>query len=656
MISKFYTNTKIYSKTHQKTTWAIGIGLIALIWGGYHWFGQTAEPTKYVLAKVEKGTVITAVSGSGQVSASNQVDIKAKSGGDITALYVKAGQKVTTSTLVAQLNAKEALKSVRDAVANYASAKISLEKTKQASSALTLTQAENAVVSAKASIEKLKLSQQTELEKANQTKTTSEESLTNAYQDVYNEVADAFLDLPGFLSDTSAVLSSTKIASTEPTLGFSGQSNDSVLVNTVAAEHSSDRSLVDDLIKRTQSQYQGAKISYDASLLKYKNTNRSTDQAVLENLLTQTLETTKQAGDVIKNEINILEVWSEYRTVHKFEIFGAVTNYKTELAADSNSINSHVTALLSIQKTLQSNRDAIINANRDLVSMAQNQPLDLAAAVATLKEKELSLENLKKGADPLDLRSAQLSLQQRANSLNDARETLADYTIRAPFAGTIASVDVKPRATVSSGGAIATVITDQRIAEITLNEVDVAKIAVGQKATLTFDAVEDLQISGIVGEVNAIGTVSQGVVSYGVKILFDTQDERIKPGMSVSTSIITNVKADVVAVPTSAIKTQGTTSYVEVLSDVTADETALSSGVASAVGPERVAVEIGLAGDTTTEIISGLAEGDAIIVRTIVPVTTAKTTTAPSLLGNTGGAARGLTGGSGGNFRAATGR
>src|SRR6185503_5946600 len=108
------------------------------------------------------------------------------------------------------------------------------------------------------------------------------------------------------------------------------------------------------------------------------------------------------------------------------------------------------------------------------------------------------------------------------------------YTVRAPFSGTIAKLSVDKGDQASSGTTVATIISKNQIADLSLNEVDAAKVTVGQKATLTFDAVEDLSIAGAVASVDTLGTVSQGVVSYVVKIQFTTQDERVKPGMSVN--------------------------------------------------------------------------------------------------------------------------
>ncbi len=121
-----------------------------------------------------------------------------------------------------------------------------------------------------------------------------------------------------------------------------------------------------------------------------------------------------------------------------------------------------------------------------------------------------------------------------------------------------------------------------------------------------------------------MGAVSQGVVTYNVKIAFDTQDDRVKPGMSVSASIITEAKPNVLLVPNSAIKSQGGISYVEI---VEGDDrnTALAdnaNGVILKNAPRRQNIEIGAANDEFTEIISGLNEGDVVVTRTIQPNST----------------------------------
>ncbi|MCK4967985.1 MAG: hypothetical protein KAS12_02925, partial [Candidatus Aenigmarchaeota archaeon] len=147
--------------------------------------------------------------------------------------------------------------------------------------------------------------------------------------------------------------------------------------------------------------------------------------------------------------------------------------------------------------------------------------------------------------------------------------------------------------------------TQQKIAELSLNEIDIVNIEVGQKASLTFDAIEDLIISGQVIEVDSIGTTSQGVVTYDVKIVFDIDNPQVKSGMSVNADIIINVSQNALLVPNATVKMQNNFYFVQVLEP--------GSEV-----PKNQQVEVGLTNDIITEVISGLKEGDQVVTATIV--------------------------------------
>ena len=256
----------------------------------------------------------------------------------------------------------------------------------------------------------------------------------------------------------------------------------------------------------------------------------------------------------------------------------------------------------------------------------------LADAKRTLNNAEDDLQKLKDGPDTLDVRSEELSLKQK-------QDAYSDYFVRAPFDGIIASVEGKKGQNVNSGTTIATLITKQKIAEISLNEVDAAKIKIGQKATLSFDAIEGLTITGEVIEVDLIGTVSQGVVSYIVKIGFDTGDDKVRSGMTVSANIITDIKQDNLTVLSSAVKTQGNVSYLEIVDgEIPPTQTGQTVGVLLLTLPTQAPVVLGLSSDESVEIISGLTEGDKYVVRKITTAATSQSTStsAPSLLGGGG--------------------
>ncbi len=601
-----FTRLKTYLLAHK----FFSAFLILLVLGGGYWTVKkvTTPPAvaHYVLSAVTRETLITSVSGSGQVSALNQVDIKPKASGDVVAVPVVNGQVVKAGTLIAQLDARDAQKAVRDALANLESAKLSLQKLVQPADTLSLTQSQNT------------------LARAQESKQNAEQDLQTAYDDGFNMVSNAFLDLPGIMSGLQDLLYSNT-----PSLSASGQWNIDYYDGAAAAYD--DRA--DQYRADTANKYQAARTLYETTFANYKLVSRFSDTSTIESIVNQTYEATKSIAEAVKSTNNLIQFYKDTLTLHNLKPSSVADTHLATLGSYTSKTNTHLVNLLNAANTIKSDHDAIVNANR------------------AIDEDTQSLAKLQAGPDALDIQTTQLSVTQRQNALLDAQEKLADYFVRAPFDGTIAKLDVKKGDSASAGSAVATLITKQQIAEISLNEVDAAKIAIGQKVTVTFDAIDGLTISGEVSDIDTVGTVTQGVVTYSVKITFDTQDDRIKPGMSLSTEIITAAKPDILVVPLSAVKSQGGQSYVEVL-DQPGSVTAGVQGVTSKFPPRQVPVEIGLSNDTMAEITSGLKEGDQVISRTVAP-TAQKVTTAPTIFGATGatGGNRSFGGGATGGAR-----
>jgi len=287
------------------------------------------------------------------------------------------------------------------------------------------------------------------------------------------------------------------------------------------------------------------------------------------------------------------------------DLLSAKKSIITALKSYVSKTNSHLSLVLSAQRGIEDTKDAVVNAQR------------------SIEEKELSLEDLRAGADALTIRAKEITIQQKEDGLIDAKEEMDNHYIRAPFGGVMASVEASIGDSVSSGTALATIITEQKVAEITLNEVNVSQLKLGQKATITLDAIDDLMLTGEVVDIDTLGTVSQGVVSYDVKIVLDTQEDRIKPNMSVSAEIITNIKQNALLISNSAIKYQGEQQYIEVMS---------SDGIIS-----KKSVIAGLSNDTMTEILSGVQEGEMVVMASSSGASTAKTSNNDSFGGVPGG-------------------
>lgn len=545
----------------------------AISYGGY-WGYKTingnAGQTQYVTANVRKGAVIVSITGSGQVSASNQSEIKSKVSGDAVYIGVKNGQEVWAGTLLVQLDARDAQKAVRDAEANLESAELSLEKLQKPADNLSLIQAENTLARAKESKQK------------------AVDDLKKAREDGFNNTANAFLDIPSIMAGLQDMLFTNNRS-----LDSGGQW--SIDYYASAAGKYNDKA--DQFKTDASGKYQTARVSYEKNFQDYKSTDRSSADSAVESLINQTYETVKNIAEAVKSANNLIQLYEDELVKANIKPATLADTHLSTLNSYTGKTNTHLLNLLSAKNTIENGKIAITNSDR------------------TIAESSESLAKLKSGADALDIESAKLTVNQRENSLLDAKEKLADYFIRAPFSGTVAKINVKQTDSISGGTAIATIVTKQKIAEISLNEIDAAKIKIGHKTALTFDAIDGLSITGEVAEIDAVGTVAQGVVTYIVKITFDTQDDRVKPGMSASAEIVTALAQDVLIIPNSALKSQGETHYVEMF-DQAIPRNKNGQAVSSPVPPKRQMVGIGLSNDTFTEIISGLNEGDQVVART----------------------------------------
>lgn len=567
--------------------------LLILVGGGYygykHFFGGTAAVTTYTLAAVQKGIVVISVSGSGQVSASNQIDIKPKTSGDIATLNMKNGQAVKSGALLAQLDTTDAQKAVRDAQTNLETAQLALDKLNQPADTLSILQAQNS------------------LTQSQETKQSAESSLEKAYDDAFNAVSNAFIDLPGVMSGLDNLFYAKTFDRTLQNIDW--YANEAYKVSNADPKVWQYRDGVNSV-------YDIARESYDKSFDDYKTITRDSDEVAIEGILSQTYDTAKNISDAIKTGKNFIDFFQDLMTQNGQSVSSAVSTQQASLNSYLGTANGHLSSLLSLINTIKADKNTITAANR------------------TIADKTESLAKLQAPPDALDVRSANLTIQQKKDALADAKSALADYSIRAPFDGTITNVAAKKGDLVSSGTALAILLTEQKIAEISLNEVDVAQVKVGQKATLTFDAILDLSISGEVAEVGAIGTVSQGVVTYAVKIGFDTQDERVRPSMSVSATIITEAKTDVLTVPNAAAKSSSDGSYyVEMLDNISADQANKTSGITSLTPPRQVPVQVGLSNDSLTEITSGLKEGDHVVTQNTTAAAVKTTTTSQNSRG-----------------------
>jgi HlyD family secretion protein len=448
----------------------------------------------------------------------------------------------------------------------------------------TIQSAEENLESAKITLEKLEGAEGSEIPRNKQ---EAIDDLSKAYEDGYNSVSTIFLDLPNIMVGLNTILYGRTFNNYQQNIDYYTYSAYSYNEKALLYRDSANKS------------YQTAKTAYDKSFEDYKATSRYSDEAAINAIIVETYKATKDMAQAVKDANNLIQFYKDTLSAKSMETNSTADTHLTSLSSYLSKTNSALSTLFSSQTTIKNDIEAITDAD-------------------------------------LDLRTQKLTVEQKERSLKEAQDALSDYYIYATINGVISEINIAKGDDVSSGSTAATIITESKIAGITLSEVDVANIKTGNKATLTFDAIEDLTITGEVTEVDSVGTASSGVVSYGVEIAFDTNEENVKSGMSVSATIITNAKNDVLTIPTTAVKSQGDTYYVQALSkayDLT-DKTNSIKGVVSSTAPTAKTVEIGLSDDTNTEITSGLSEGDQVVVRLSTSTTTSSSTSSGSSKSN----------------------
>lgn len=577
--------------------------LALLAGGGYYAYQKTHQQKgeiRYILGKAEKGTLTVSVSGSGQISTLNRLDIKAKVGGDVSLIGAKNGEELKAGALLVRLDDRDAQKTVRDAQTNLESARLALLKLQKPADALALLQSENALAQAK------------------ETKQKNTDTLAKSYEDGFNTVSNAFLNLPAIVTGLHDMFFDNTISVQQDNIDW--YADQVVKWDSRVTRYKTD----------VASSYATAREKYDKNFLTYKSANRNSDSATTEKLIFETYETAKLAADTIKTSDNYLDFVQDLMDQYDAPVPSLVGTHQTTLQSYTGTVNTHLLNLLAIKNTIEDSKTALINADRSIA------------------EKTEQLSKLKAGTDELDIQSQELAVKQRENALRDAQEKLADYSMRMPFDGVVATLDAKKGDSISASSVLGSLITKQKIAEISLNEVDVTKVRAGQRATLTFDAIPELRIGGEVTEIDTVGTVSQGVVTYTVQIAFDAQENQVKPGMSATASIVIDSREDVLMAPASAVKTQNRRSFVEVVTDT--DRLPVNGripgGITLPLPPKRQPVETGISNDEFIEILQGINEGDILITRTIEP-----TGTPPAQTQNSAFPGFGNTRTGGGNFR-----
>ncbi|HEY3374779.1 MAG TPA: HlyD family efflux transporter periplasmic adaptor subunit [Candidatus Aquicultor sp.] len=596
-----------------------------------------SDQTQYQTSQVERGMIISSISSSGQISSANDVPISTQATGIVRAVYVKDGDTVEAGQKIMDIKLDaDGRKTKAQAWASYLAAKSTVEN----------------AVGNQLQAKKDAGSAGNDVSNANQSKLQSLQGIQQAQsqlvaaQATWNKVSNS----SATEADKQLKLRSLEAAQTALSLA--------------------------------QQQYD----SFDSDNAKTTSQNllslqRDAQQA--QSALMQAQNAYNQAADATDTTTDALQ--SKFYALQSAQTALSIAQQKYDDASAGNS-SSEQQSKLQLQRAVQQAQAALITAQQDYTD-AQDPSVSQADKQSKLYSLEaaqtaLTLAQQKYNSTGADIASASYSgpiAKQKVKSSNtallkaqaDLSSALEDYqstlgTVVAPAGGKISDLMVTKGMVLSSssgssgssnsgssggqgqsggssvsgsgssGQTVAHIsVSTNPIASVNLTEIDVGKVKVGQKVTLTLDAFSDKTFTGKVLGINRSGSVSSGVTNYPVSILFDTLQESILPNMAVSANIITQTKDNVLMVPVAAVKTVNGQSTLQILKNGQ---------------PQTLSVETGISSDSQIEIISGVTEGENVVTSIISPATQAASTSGGSssspFSGGFGGGNRG--GGMGG--------
>ncbi len=239
------------------------------------------------------------------------------------------------------------------------------------------------------------------------------------------------------------------------------------------------------------------------------------------------------------------------------------------------------------------------------IEAAQNRPADVAAlasANAQIVAAQVQLDRLLNGPTEMQLRITETQLQIAQLAVDQAQAQLQRATLIAPFDGVVARNNLVIGELPPQGAAMQLIDTGNFFVDVAVDETDIVDMQVGQVVSLRFDAVPDADVTGVVSRVAVTPTRAGQLVTYTVRVAIDPTDAPIRIGMTATVSITVRELPNALVVPNRFIRIDRTTQQAFV--SVQQDDGTITD----------VPVTLGVRNETETEIVSGLVEGQVVVL------------------------------------------
>ncbi len=615
-------------------------------------------------AQVTRGTVTQTVAVSGSVNAANTWRLNFKTAGRLAEILMSVGQQVTAGQALAKLDTSDLVIAVKQQQANVASAQAKYDQTLAGATPEDIAVAKQSVDNAKKTLDETSKSTAADVAAAKQTydstlKTSKNDlataqttlaKLQNGYVSAKSNLASLVAGVKSDTSTFSSGIDSAKISvgtvisdvgangttdgraattslnSAQAALALAQAYAQSGLVSAILDYNNAYSAALNDVsafdavvatggdLNAANAPYQKDQVAYTTAASKLStaidapNTQASTAQTSANsaqtslNTATAKLDTSlDQARTDLVNLQNLLSGDIQLGANAKSKI----TQAGTVLATITDYIaGSYASAQQSYQSA--KDKDAVnqISAKQTYDSAIEKANSSMISSQNSYDSAVTSYQKTAASPKSYDIAASYASLLTAQTNLDTANNNLANATLTAPGAGVVAAISAQIGEMVTGGGTNNAFMTIANTAQLavhgTVGEADVAKLKIGQVATVTVDAVGgNTRMTGKVTALDPVATIQQGVPVYGVDITVDLPNPQVRPGMSGTANVIIASRQDVLVVPNLAVRSQGNRRFVQVL---------------KGGQPVDADVVFGISNDTAIEVESGLQEGDTVVL------------------------------------------
>jgi len=537
----------------------VAIGSVA----GYEVLGREKQPSKpaFKTATVERGNIESTVSATGTILPEAQVTLTFKGTGRVEKVLVKRGDTVRAGDMLARLETAELELALMQAQAGLAISEAQLAKLKAGADENDIAAARAALASAQAAYEEVKAGPKPEDIAA------AQEAVSTA-RAAYDQVVAGPSEED--IAAARAALTSAQAAYQRLLAGPSEN-------ETAAAKAQLEQARVN--LELAQSEYdkvawlgmkgalpqsfqlQQATIAYEAAKAAYELATRGPTEDQLKAAEAQIAQAQATLERLLKSPT------------------------ESELAAASLQVTQ---AEASLRRLLNSPTER-----------------ELALAKSQVAQAEAALNKLLRGPSPEELAIAQAQVDQARAAVRQAQLALEGAFLLAPFDGVVAAVNIR-EGEMAAAGMPAVVLVDQSHyhIDVQVDEIDIAKVAVGQPVKVTLDALEGVEIMGRVDVIAPTAVTDAGVSTYIVTISLEHTDAPLRAGMSANATIVTDRRENVLLLPNRAIRVDRETGRT------------LVDRIENNVPVERE-IKTGLRNEQFSEVLEGLEEGDVVALELV---------------------------------------